>query len=140
MEKEARVKWTVWKKRACACVQMWNSALMKLQRIFFYFIMFMLLFDIEFLNGYRYRCRYHYCIASIYIYTMLINCCGLVYATERPTSPIIGINDDASVSKITKILPSPTSTQTKPSSTIYISSLDDPIAHGINYHHLFFFP
>ncbi|XP_055323152.1 uncharacterized protein LOC129578490 isoform X2 [Sitodiplosis mosellana] len=81
------------------------------------FNMFILLFDID--ASISYRCH-QYCSTLLWICVLLINCCG---TTETTTSKIDVAASDASPTSPV-LSPTPVK-QPKPSSVIYIPSLDD---------------
>lgn len=97
--------------------------------------MFILLFDIDHSNNCR--CQQYY-LKWLFICVVLINCLGLIRATEQTTITTLNIGKNAnSASRTSSIISaSPVKQQPKPSSVIYIPSLDGII--NFICHQLFF--
>lgn len=91
------------------------------------FNMFILLFDID--ASHRYRCH-PYCLIWLWICGLLINCCGFGCSVEvssmkiDPTTVAAAAVEPDSPGSATIISPSSVLKQAKPSSVIYIPSLD----------------
>lgn len=97
--------------------------------------MFILLFDIDISNCCR--CHHQYCLTLFFICVLLINRCGLVHTTETTASLRIGSDASATTRLSSIISPSPIK-QPKPSSVIYISSLDGIIDILFFHYHIKF--
>lgn len=108
---------------------MWMKLIVKdWKKLLVNFNMFMLLFDIDASNN----CRCHqYCLTLLWICVLLINCCG----TTETTTLKFDVAARAAAANSPVISPTPVK-QPKPSSVIYIPSLDGNNAFVL---YIFFF-
>lgn len=84
--------------------------------------MFIVLFDIDYSND----CRCHqYFIKFLFVCVLLIHCCGWIRAAESKTAlPNIVSNENGASGISTVLSQTPANQQPKPSSVIYIPSMD----------------